>query len=65
MTKTLFEQIKHFDKVTIVDLKGVKSTGRAVMFNPKVDAWVLNMGGRHGTPAFADFSNVVGVRRTK
>lgn len=64
MTK-LSEQIKHGDKVTIVSSTGQKLTGRAVMFNPKINAWILNTGGRFGTPAIADFENVIKVVREK
>jgi len=47
------------DKVTIVDRFGKRRTGRAVMRGPA--GWVLNMGGRHGTPAIASDENIVGV----
>lgn len=37
------------------------ATGRAVMRGPY--GWVLNMGGRYGTPAVADERNIVRVTR--
>lgn len=52
--------IRAGDRVTFVDRFGKKQTGRAVM--PSLTGgWVLNMGGRHGTPALADSSNIVAV----
>ena len=59
----LSDQIKHGDKVTIVSSTGQRLTGRAVMFNPKINAWVLNTGGRYGSTAIADFSNVIRVQK--
>jgi hypothetical protein len=49
--------------VTIVDRFGKQRTGRAVMKGPA--GWVLNMGGRHGTPGIASDDNVTNVRCTK
>lgn len=46
-------------RVTIVDQFGKEHTGRAVMLGPA--GWVLNMGGRHGTPQVATLSNFVRV----
>lgn len=59
---TLFSQIKNSSKVTIVTPRGSKLTGRAVMFNPDYQCWVLNLGGKHGTPGLASESNVIAVR---
>ena len=56
-------EISHGDRVTIVNRFGQKSTGRAVMRGPH--GWVLNMGGKHGTPAIATAENVVKVVKTK
>lgn len=58
----LIDQVKHGDKVTIVDRFGVRRTGRAVMRSAH-GGWVLNMGGPHGTPGLADDSNTVHVRK--
>lgn len=53
------ETISHGDRVTIVDRFGTKRTGQAVMFGPA--GWVLNMGGRYGTPAVANENNIVKI----
>jgi hypothetical protein len=57
MTTTEFAKIKPGSRVTIVTRLGQQRTGRAVMRGPA--GWVLNMGGRHGTPAIADERNTV------
>jgi hypothetical protein len=54
------EFIRAGDKVTIVNRFGQRQTGRAVMRGPY--GWVLNMGGRHGTPGIATEDNTVGVK---
>lgn len=61
MAKTLVSVIKPGDKVTIVTPQGQQRTGRAVMRSSH-GGWVLNMGGKHGTPGIADDSNIVAVR---
>jgi hypothetical protein len=58
--KTILDAIKSGDRVTIVNRFGQKSTGRAVMRGPY--GWVLNMGGKHGTPAVADNDNITNVK---
>ena len=55
----MYSQIRNGSRVTIVNRFGQESTGRAVMLGPA--GWVLNMGGRHGTPAIASPENVVKV----
>ena len=60
---TLFDNVRPGDKVTIVNRFGQISTGRAVMRGPA--GWVLNMGGRHGTPAIATLDNITAVRIPK
>lgn len=55
----MYSQIRNGSRVTIVNRFGQQSTGRAVMLGPA--GWVLNMGGRHGTPAIASPENVVKV----
>jgi hypothetical protein len=57
----ILDTIKAGDRVTIANRFGQKSTGRAVMRGP--GGWVLNMGGKHGTPAVADERNIVKVAR--
>ena len=65
----LLSQIKAGDRVTILVPNGIgrngveykQSTGRAVMSGPA--GWVLNMGGRYGTPGVATVTNLVDVKR--
>lgn len=59
----IVDSLRAGDRVTIVDRFGQKRTGRAVMKGPH--GWVLNMGGRHGTPAIASDENIVKVSPTK
>ena len=47
-------------RVTFVDYDGKLRTGRAVMRSSS-GGWVLNMGGRYGTPAVVDDSNITKV----
>ena len=62
--------IRHGDKVTILRPSGIgrdgveykAATGRAVMHSSN-GGWVLNMGGKHGTPGIATEANTVKVRR--
>ena len=60
---TLIDTIRFGDRVTIIDRFGQKLTGKAVMEGPA--GWVLNMGGRHGTPAIAMDGNTVKVAPNK
>ncbi|MGO9370196.1 MAG: hypothetical protein ACLP0H_21395 [Terriglobales bacterium] len=61
-------RIKHGDRVTILVPSGrgrdgqeyKPRTGRAVMFSSH-GGWVLNMGGRYGTPGLADETNTLKV----
>lgn len=69
----MFERIKVGSRVTILVPNGLRinwttrkteqewkeSTGRAVMRGPA--GWVLNMGGRFGTPGIATPENTVAV----
>lgn len=59
-TRSLVDAIGPGDRVTIVDRFGQERTGRAVMRGPA--GWVLNMGGKHGTPAIATDENTVSVK---
>lgn len=63
MTKTILDAIRPGDKVTILNRFGRARTGRAVMRGPA--GWVLNIGGRHGTPDIATDDNVVRVAARK
>jgi hypothetical protein len=55
----LYDNIKPGSRVTIVNRFGQRHTGRAIMRGPA--GWVLNMGGRYGTPDIASPENVVKV----
>jgi len=54
-------EIKHPSRVVIVNERGARLTGRTnpLLFFP--DHLILNMGGRYGTPGYADASNIVAV----
>jgi hypothetical protein len=64
-------QIQNGDRVTILVPAGIgrngqewkESTGRAIMRGPH--GWVLNMGGRYGTPGIAGVENTVKVRKAR
>lgn len=58
--KPLVDAIRARDRVTIVDRFGKERTGTAVMRGPA--GWVLNMGGRYGTPAVATEENTTRVK---
>lgn len=62
--KPITHAIEHGDHVTIVDRFGQKRSGKAVMRSSH-GGWVLNMGGRHGTPGLADDDNIVHVRKVR
>lgn len=55
----LFDKIRSGSRVAIVNRFGQVHSGRAVMRGPA--GWVLNMGGRYGTPDIATPQNVVRV----
>jgi hypothetical protein len=65
----LLDSIHAGDRVTILVHAGIgrngpetkPSTGTAVMRGPA--GWVLNMGGKHGTPGIACEANIVRVMR--
>jgi hypothetical protein len=61
--EALVDSIGRGDRVTIVDRFGKEHTGKAVMKGPA--GWVLNMGGRHGTPDIASEKNIVKVKKSK
>ncbi|MGH7539339.1 MAG: hypothetical protein ACREMF_11945 [Gemmatimonadales bacterium] len=58
-----FDTIRVGDRVTIVTPHGQERTGRVVIHNVAADLFVLNLGGRYGTPGIATRDNVVRVRR--
>lgn len=51
------------DRVSFVDRFGVTRTGKAVMKGPA--GWVLNMGGKYGTPAVPSPGSIVKVTKAK
>lgn len=65
----LIDTIRAGDRVTILVSGGLgrtgiewkEATGRAVMPGPA--GWILNMGGRYGTPGIATDENTVRVRK--
>lgn len=61
----MFDTIQCGDRVTIVTPQGQERSGRAIMFNRKVGAWVLNLGGHHGIPGMATERNTIKVSKAK
>jgi hypothetical protein len=67
----MIDTIRHGDRVTILVPAGIgrdgqewaEKSGKAVMRGPY--GWVLNMGGRYGTPGVATEDNIVRIRRAK
>lgn len=59
--EVLFNKIRIGSRVTIETPHGSLLTGRATIHNQTQDCWVLNLGGRHGTPGVACRDNVVCV----
>jgi hypothetical protein len=71
---SIIDSIRPGDRVTILVPAGLRldrkadrlvqeykrSTGRAVM-RSSAGGWVLNLGGRYGTPGLADAGNLVAV----
>lgn len=58
--KKTFNQIRVGDRVTIATPHGNKRTGRVVMLG--THGWVLNLGGKYGTPGIATAKNTLEVR---
>jgi len=61
--ESLYSLIRAGKTVSIVTPQGMISTGRAVMRGPA--GWVLNMGGRYGTPGIASDENTIYVAGAK
>ena len=59
----LIDMIKPGDRVYIMNRFGQVHSGRAVMKGPA--GWVLNMGGKYGTPAIADDRNTIKIHQKK
>lgn len=53
------DNIKSGTRLTIRTPHGQERTGRVVMLGPQ--GWVLNLGGRYGTPGIANVNNIVAV----
>lgn len=69
LRRAMLAAIRPGDRVTILVPNGIgrhgtdwkEKTGRAVMRGPA--GWVLNMGGRYGTPGVATLDNLVTVTK--
>lgn len=70
MPNTFQKSIRPGDRVTILVPAGIgrngqewkPTTGKAVMYSSN-GGWVLNMGGKHGTPGIATEENTVRIRK--
>jgi hypothetical protein len=60
---SVLDAIRPGDRVTIENPQKQERSGRAVMRGPA--GWVLNMGGRYGTPGIATESNIVSISRRR
>jgi len=60
----LIDSVSPGDRVTIITRHGSKLSGRAVMPSSH-GGWVLNGGGRHGTPMLADDTNTIKVSKKR
>lgn len=61
-TTNIVSTIRRGDRVTIKDRFGKTQVGTAVMPSSH-GGWVLNMGGKYGTPQVADDKNIVSVKK--
>jgi hypothetical protein len=61
---TLIDAVRPGDRVTILTRHGSMLSGRAVM-PCSAGGWVLNGGGRHGTPLIATAENTMKVRKAR
>lgn len=61
-SEKMFNQIQHGSRVTILTPHGSKLTGRATIRNDRDGVWVINLGGKFGTPGIATPDNVIAVR---
>lgn len=64
MSLRLIDSVRPGDRVTIITPHGSRLSGRAVMPS-SAGGWVLNGGGRYGTPLLADDSNTVAVSKSR
>lgn len=54
--------LKHGDKVKFLNPQGKVMQGVVTMRSSLPGAWVVNAGGRHGTPYIVDATNIVSVK---
>ena len=59
----MFKDIQVGDSVTMSTPQGQVLSGKAVMKGPY--GWVINVGGRHGTPRVVHENNFVKMRKGK
>ncbi len=59
----MFEDIMVGDSITMSTPQGQLLNGKAVMKGPY--GWVINVGGRHGTPRVVHENNFVKMRKGK
>lgn len=59
----VLNRIQVGDVVTFLTPQNQSRKGRAVMRGPA--GWVLNCGGKHGTPAVVDSRNIIAVRKRR
>ena len=65
-TDETFSEIQHGDKVWYQNSQGQIHSGKAVMKNYKLGGWVLNTGGKHGTPQLVSEGwNYLGHKKLK
>ena len=63
-TMSLIDTVQSGDKVTIINQHGIKLIGRAVMKARGINGWILNVGGKYGTPSIASDENIIKVRKS-
>lgn len=61
--RTDITEIEHGDMVAYMAADGNVYTGKAVMHSSIIGSWVLNTGGRYGTPAIVSPKNFVSIIR--
>jgi hypothetical protein len=52
------------DRVTYVNYRGTKMSGRVVMRSSQRGSWVVNTGGRYGTPDVVSEEQIISVRKS-
>lgn len=59
------EKVSPGDRVTFTGPRGDKVTGRVVMRSSHPGHWVVNIGGKHGTPAVVAEADITSVHKPK